>query len=57
MGGRIKVRSEPGVGTSFVVELIPYVEQRPADEKVAGVGEMTMIREFMRQIGVPRGER
>jgi signal transduction histidine kinase len=56
MGGRITVRSEPGVGTSFLVELIPFVEQRPLEEKVAGVGEMTMIREFMRQIGVPRGE-
>ena len=57
MGGRISVKSAPGIGTSFLVELIPYVEQRPAEVKPAGVGEMTMIQEFMRQIGVPRGER
>jgi signal transduction histidine kinase len=54
MGGRISVRSEPGVGTSFLVELIPYLEHRPVEEKPAGIGEMTMIQEFMRQIGVPR---
>jgi PAS domain S-box-containing protein len=57
MGGRISVRSEPGVGSSFLVEMIPYVEHRPvAEQKPTGVGEMTMIQEFMRQIGVPRGE-
>jgi PAS domain S-box-containing protein len=57
MGGRISVKSEPGVGTSFLVELIPFVDHRPVEMKPAGVGEMTMIQEFMRQIGVPRGER
>jgi signal transduction histidine kinase len=56
MGGRISVRSEPGVGTSFLVELIPYVEHRRREQPPVGVGEMTMIQEFMRQIGVPRGE-
>jgi hypothetical protein len=26
------------------------------EKKPTGVGEMTMIQEFMRQIGVPQGE-
>jgi PAS domain S-box-containing protein len=56
MDGTITVDSEPGEGTTFAVHLrregaVP--EQVP----VAGAGEATSIREFMRQIGVPERTR
>jgi PAS domain S-box-containing protein len=52
MGGSITVDSEPGQGSTFVIQLrregaVP--EQQPTSRK----GEATSIREFMRQIGVP----
>jgi PAS domain S-box-containing protein len=56
MAGRISVRSEPDAGATFVVELLPGGAQEPepdGDGDRRGVGESTMIREFMRQIGVP----
>jgi PAS domain S-box-containing protein len=51
MGGRITVESEKGVGTTFVVELprSASVDIQPTAHR----GEATIIREFMRQIGVP----
>ncbi|MEN3271834.1 MAG: two-component system, OmpR family, phosphate regulon sensor histidine kinase PhoR [Actinomycetota bacterium] len=66
MGGRISVESALDEGTTFAVELLPGGEQRASaadrDEHDGddasehdgqrGVGETTMIREFMRQIGV-----
>jgi signal transduction histidine kinase len=70
MGGRISVESALDEGTTFAVELLPGSDQRArtADREDhsdrdgttehddrRGVGETTMIREFMRQIGV--GER
>ena len=53
MGGRISVRSTIGAGTTFVVELLPGGPSSLPDDDRRGVGESTMIREFMRQIGVP----
>jgi len=53
MGGRISVRSTVGAGTTFVVELLPGGPSSLPDDDRRGVGESTMIREFMRQIGVP----
>jgi len=52
MQGRISVESEKGVGTTFVIEL-PAAIQLVDEEPVARRGEATMIKEFMRQIGVP----
>ena len=53
MGGRISVESERGVGSTFVVELPAAAAGGPDDDPAARRGEATMIREFMRQIGVP----
>ena len=51
MDGHVFVMSEPGEGSTFVVQL------RAADVDAADdarrVGESTSIREFMRQLGVP----
>jgi signal transduction histidine kinase len=52
MGGSISVESQPGKGSTFVIQLrregaVP--EQQPTSR----MGEATSIREFMRQIGVP----
>ena len=55
MGGRITVESEKGVGTTFVIELRASVTLD--DVPVERRGEATMIREFMRQIGVPERAR
>ncbi|MBV8958557.1 MAG: PAS domain-containing protein [Actinobacteria bacterium] len=61
MGARIDVLSKPAVGTTFVISLPRVVELTDGDNaevddaaaSVAGAGEPTSIREFMRQIGVP----
>jgi hypothetical protein len=64
MGGSVSVASVPGEGTAFTV-CLRHAERTPAaavlsDESRAveppqapGVGEASVIREFMRQIGVP----
>jgi signal transduction histidine kinase len=54
MGGSITVQSEKGTGTTFVVEL-PVAAPDGDATTTARRGEATMIREFMRQIGVPEG--
>jgi PAS domain S-box-containing protein len=53
MGGRIRVVSVPGTGTTFTIELMAAGAIPPPRE--VGQGESTSIREFMRQIGVPSG--
>lgn len=53
MSGTVTVRSEPGAGAEFTVSL-PTEDVRAASEVPAQrSGESSMIREFMRQIGVP----
>lgn len=54
MQGDIEVSSAPGAGTSFVVALRRAVVGVPAVEATQGK-EPSVIREFMRQIGVPMG--
>jgi PAS domain S-box-containing protein len=59
MDGRVTVQSVPGEGSTFQLELRrrapePVTNGSPlVDEVVPGVGEASIIREFMRQIGVP----
>jgi len=53
MGGRVWATSRPGSGTSVHVELAVAASEPPEVERERG--EATMIREFMRQIGVPDG--
>ncbi|MGH2785397.1 MAG: ATP-binding protein [Actinomycetota bacterium] len=61
MRGSIRVCSTPGEGSSFTISLTPANGSltKPAVEKPAqaapkrGIGEASVIREFMRQIGVP----
>jgi PAS domain S-box-containing protein len=57
MGGSIDVHSEPGVGTSFDVHL-RTAPPGAADQDSTGApdareGQSSMIREYMRQVGVP----
>lgn len=61
MGGRVEVRSELGAGSTFSVLLrradvvssdVGGGVERDVGEQ-AGVGERSMVGEFMRQIGVP----
>jgi PAS domain S-box-containing protein len=59
MGGTIRAESVAGKGTTFEMKLAtqsylaPVVAAAPAPEKPNHAGEPSMVREFMRQIGVP----
>ena len=60
MGGEAVVESEPGVGTAFTV-ILRRVDAAASDEGAdparPGAGDPSLIREFMRQIGVqPRSK-
>ena len=52
MKGDLEVSSEPGAGTAFTVTLRRAGVEAPDDEQ-APAKEPSVIREFMRQIGVP----
>jgi len=56
MGGAITVDSAPGVGTTFAVQL-KREGGIPRQPGAPDTGEVTSIREFMRQIGVPERTR
>ena len=60
MGGSIGVHSKRGEGSAFTVSLMrgganvaPPTPPKPEVVPQPGVGEASVIREFMRQIGVP----
>jgi hypothetical protein len=61
MGAGITVASEPGRGSTFTLALprsdAGTAPKTPEPALPAVVGEPSVIREFMRQIGIPeRGE-
>ncbi len=57
VGGAVEVQSRRGVGSTFTVSLrrTSVPEPAPPSEPTSptGLGERSMVREFMRQIGVP----
>ena len=58
MGGEVSVVSQVGQGSTFTVTLpradaSPEAKAADAELLEPGVGEPTVIREFMRQIGIP----
>jgi hypothetical protein len=60
MGGELELVSEPGRGTTFTILLDPteeLEEAQPAAENRKGPiePEKSMVKEFMRQMGVPGG--
>jgi len=58
MGGDVRAESSLGNGTTFVVTFVRAGAVLPRrDEQIVtpGVGEQSMVREFMRQMGIPTG--
>jgi signal transduction histidine kinase len=56
IGGSVSVRSVPGRGSTFRVELVEAVFVPTLPPAAGDEGEATSIREFMRQIGVPTAQ-
>jgi two-component system phosphate regulon sensor histidine kinase PhoR len=59
MGGRIEVDTAPGRGTTFTFSLRRADPEttEPAVLEDRRAGEDSIVREFMRQIGIPEGSR
>ncbi len=54
MGGKVAVKSATGKGSSFTVSVPRFGRGQNRSTVLApGVGDPSMVREFMRQIGVP----